>query len=261
MFKTSVITSGSKGNCILVTNGSTQIVIDAGLSFKYYAECMKILGLDPTHLDAIFISHEHGDHVGGAGVLHRKTNAPIHISSPTFVYSEKKIGKLSKEPIFFTIGDYIEIGSLLVHPFRSPHDAIDSCNFIIHPKDDDKKMLLVATDIGYVQNLLKNKISKATTLILESNHDVNMLKNGPYDWHLKQRILSKKGHLSNKQAQDVIEETITDKHKRLILAHLSEINNLPEIAFNEMKYVLDKLKSNVELTVSEQNTCTELFEV
>ena len=261
MLQTSVITSGSKGNCILVKYEDTQIIIDAGISYRYYAECMNQLGLDPKNLSGIFISHEHGDHVGGAGVIHRKTNAPIYITSPTYVYSEKKIGKMNEEPVFFVIGDYIEIENLILHPFNSPHDAVDSCNFIIHTKDNDKKQLLIATDLGYAHNLMKNKTTKATTIILESNHDVNMLKNGPYDWALKQRILSRTGHLSNKQAQELIQETINEKHDRIILAHLSEINNLPDIAFSEMKSILDKLDSKVKLHVASQYECSELFEV
>ena len=259
MFQTSVLTSGSKGNCILVKNHGTQIIIDAGISYKYYAECMTNLGLDPNDLEGIFISHEHSDHVNGAGVLHRKTNAPIFISHPTFVYSEKKIGKINNEPVYFEIGKAVEIGSLIVHPFNSPHDAVDSCNFIIHPKDNDAKQLIIATDLGHAHNLLKNKLLKATTIIIESNHDVNMLKNGPYDWHLKQRILSKNGHLSNKQTTDLIKEIVHDKHDRIILAHLSEINNLPDLALSEMKNMLDSINANINLHVSSQTKHTELF--
>jgi len=261
MFSASVITSGSKGNCIFVKNADTQIIVDAGMSFKYYAQCMNDLGLDPKKLDAIFISHEHSDHVGGAGVLHRKTLAPIYISTPTYTYSTKKIGNLLKEPFFFETGDNIRVGDLIIHPFNSPHDAVDSCNFIIHPVDDDRKQLLIATDLGFAHNLLKSNIRKATTIILESNHDVKMLKEGPYEWYLKQRILSKTGHLSNEQASDLIKETLNDRHERIILAHLSEINNTPVLAFSQMKKMLDFLQVNVELVVSSQRESTKLFKI
>ena len=261
MFQTSVITSGSKGNCILVKNGSTNIVIDAGMSFKHYAQCMTNIGLDPTKLDAIFVSHEHSDHVGGAGILHRKTKSPIYISHPTFVYSEKKIGKLYDEPYYFEIGEYIKVGSLIVHPFNSPHDAVDSCNFLIHPVDDDKKQLLIATDLGFAHNLLKVNLKKATTIILESNHDVKMLREGPYEWYLKQRILSKTGHLSNEQATNLIEEILSENHDRIILAHLSEINNTPELAFSQMKKMLDFMQAKTDLIVSSQYQNTPLFKI
>ena len=261
MFQTSIITSGSKGNSVLVKNRNTQIVIDAGMSFKYYANCMNNMNLDPLKLDGIFITHEHSDHVGGAGVLHRKTQAPIYISKPTYTYSINKIGKINEEPIYIETGHYVKVGSLIVHSFNSPHDAIDSCNFIIHPDDNDRKQLLIATDLGFAHNLLKNKLSKATTIILESNHDVTMLKNGPYEWYLKQRILSKTGHLSNEQATDLIKHTINDSFERIVLAHLSEINNTPILAYNQMKNMLDSIHANIDLHVASQYENTPLFDI
>ncbi|MCL2062873.1 MAG: MBL fold metallo-hydrolase [Candidatus Cloacimonetes bacterium] len=261
MFQTSVITSGSKGNCVFVKNGHTQIVIDAGISFKYFSKCLTDLGLDCLKLDGIFISHEHSDHVGGAGILHRKTAAPIYISHPTFIYSEKKIGKINQEPFFFETGNYIQVGSLIIHPFNSPHDAIDSCNFLIHPVDDDKRQLLIATDMGFAHNLLKVNLKKATTIVLESNHDVKMLRDGPYEWYLKQRILSKSGHLSNEQATNLVEEVLGDQHERIILAHLSEINNTPDLAYSQMKNMLDTMQAKLDLLVSSQYENTPLFQV
>jgi len=261
MFQTSVLSSGSKGNCFLVKNGSTQILIDAGITYKKYSQAMIDLGLDPNKLDAIIISHEHSDHVGGAGVLHRKTNSPIYITEPTWKDSIKKIGNMNAEPHFFDTGDFMHIGSLIIHSFTSSHDAADSNNFIIHPHDDDKKQLLIATDLGFAHNLLKYNLSKATTIVLESNHDVQMLKTGPYEWYLKQRILSKTGHLSNEQACDIMEDVINDNHERLILAHLSETNNTPEIAYGQMAFLLGKIQSKIKLSLSSQHEHTELFRV
>jgi phosphoribosyl 1,2-cyclic phosphodiesterase len=259
MFQTSVLASGSKGNCFLVKNKDTQILIDAGITFKNYQNCMTKLDLDPYKLDAIFISHEHSDHVGGAGVIHRKTNVPIYISQPTFTYSQKKIGNINTEPIFFDTGDYVQVKDLIVHPFASSHDAIDSCNFIVYPTDDDTKKLAIVTDCGFATNLLRNNLKKVTTIIIESNHDVQMLKTGPYEWYLKQRILSRTGHLSNEQTTDLIEEIFNDKIDRIVLAHLSEINNTPEIAYNHMKQMLDRLRAKVGLHISEQYSHTPLF--
>lgn len=260
-FLTSVLSSGSKGNCFLVRYKNTQILIDVGVTFKYYANCMEILGLDPHKLDAIFISHEHSDHVGGAGVMHRKTSAPIYISQPTWVYSEKKIGKMTSTPIFFKTNTDFIVSELVVHPFSSVHDAIDGSNFLIFPVDKPDDKLAIVTDCGYSTNLLKNNLKKTSTIILESNHDVQMLKTGPYEWHLKQRILSRNGHLSNVQASDLIDEIVTEQHKRIILAHLSEINNTPDIAYKQMKSVLDKKNFKVDLQVSGQYEATALYEV
>ena len=261
MFQTSVLMSGSKGNCFLVKYNQTQIIVDAGITYKKYSQFMSELSLNPDKLDAIFISHEHSDHVGGAGVLHRKTKAPLYFTNSTFIYSHKQIGKLYSPPILFNVGDYIKIGDLIIHPFFSAHDAIDSCNFLIYPENEDTRKLAIVTDLGHAHILLKNYLSKATTIILESNHDVTMLKNGPYEWYLKQRILSKTGHLSNEQAKDLMEEVINENHKRLILTHLSEINNTPEIAFACMNQMLKKLQYTIDLQVASQYECTELFEI
>ena len=261
MFQTSVLMSGSKGNCFLVKYEDTQIIIDAGITYKKYAQFLSELNLDPDKLDAIFISHEHGDHVAGAGVLHRKTGAPLYFTNSTYTYSQKQLGNLQFPPVFFNVGDYINIGDLIIHPFFSAHDAIDSCNFLIYPESDDQRKLAIVTDLGHAHILLKNYLSKATTIILESNHDVTMLKNGPYEWYLKQRILSKTGHLSNDQARELMEEVINENHKRLILTHLSEINNTPEIAFACMNKMLKKIDSKIALHVASQHECTELFDV
>jgi len=259
--KISVLASGSKGNCFYITHLGTTILIDAGVTYKYYCECLSELRLDPQRLDAIFISHEHGDHVNGAGVMHRKTNAPIYLSEPTMMYSLKKIGTLNAQPINFDIGKDVVIKDLTIHPFTSSHDAIDSCHFLVHPTGDRTKTLAVVTDCGYPTTLLKENLIKSSTIILESNHDVYMLKTGPYDWHLKQRILSKTGHLSNDQANELIKKIYHPNIRRIVLAHLSETNNTPEIAYTQMRETLLALNAKAELHVAGQDKCTELFEV
>jgi len=259
--KTSILASGSKGNCFYISHKDTTILIDVGVTFKYYCECLGQLNLDPQRLDAIFISHEHGDHVNGAGVMHRKTNAPIYLSEPTMMYSLKKIGSLNAQPKNFDIGKDVIIKDLTIHPFTSSHDAIDSCHFLVHPTGDPAKTLAIVTDCGYPTTLLKENLAKSTTIILESNHDVTMLKTGPYEWYLKQRILSKTGHLSNDQANELIKEIYHHNIRRIVLAHLSEINNTPEIAYTQMKKTLAELQAKAELHIASQDKCTELFEV
>jgi phosphoribosyl 1,2-cyclic phosphodiesterase len=268
-FQVSVLASGSKGNCFLVKCKDTTILIDAGITYKNYAYCLSELGLDPLSLGAIFISHEHTDHVGGAGVLHRKTGAPIYISAPTLMYSQKKIGNVLIDPITFDSGENIIINDIMIHPFASSHDAVDGCNFILYPyptpidsgTDAIASSLAIVTDTGYATKLLKNNLSKVTTIVLESNHDLQMLKTGPYDWHLKQRIMSRTGHLSNDQATELIAEIINQNHKRIILAHLSEINNTPQIAYTQMKKLLDQMNASVELNISTQHQHTQLFDI
>ena len=261
MFQTSVIASGSKGNCFLVRTADTQILIDIGITFRAYGTAMEQLGLDPYKIDAVFISHEHSDHVGGVGVLNRKTAAPIYITQPTLIYSEKKMGNLRTEPNIFESGIKIMIKDLVILPFPSSHDAVDGCNFIIHTADDPKRKLAVVTDTGYATKLLKNHLSQVSTMILESNHDLQMLKTGPYEWYLKQRIQSRNGHLSNLQAAELVKEIHNEGHKRIILVHLSEINNTPELAYKEMKKTLDSLNTKIDLQVSGQFENTPLFDI
>jgi len=253
--------SGSKGNCFLVKDEKTQILVDAGITYKKYTEFMTELKCDPLDLAGILISHEHSDHISGAGVLHRKTKTPLYISQNALPCIDKYLGTLVQEPITFLVGDYIEVGSLIIHPFISSHDAIDSCNFLIYPQHEEERKLAIVTDLGIAHNLLKKYLSSCSTIILESNHDVSMLKKGPYPWPLKQRILSKTGHLSNEQARALMEEVISQNHKQIILTHLSEINNTPEIAYREMKNMLININSQTKLFVASQYQCTELFHV
>lgn len=260
MFKVSVLTSGSKGNCFFVCTENSRILIDAGLSFKRLKELLDFFNIDPLSIDGIIISHEHTDHVGGAGVLSRKIKVPIYITHHTYHHSKHKIGNLSEDPIHFELGKSFNIKDIEIHPFTSSHDAIESSNFIIQP-EDHSRTLAIATDLGYSPQILVNQLKKAHTVILESNHDVKMLMDGPYDWPLKQRIKSNIGHLSNDQAVGVVSQIMSDRLERLILAHLSEINNCPKIAFNLMYDYLNSIQSKTKLVISSQYESTPLFDV
>lgn len=261
MLRTSVLSSGSKGNANLIFTDDTYILLDAGLSKKKIFNAMESLGIDPGKLNGIVISHEHSDHVNGAGIISRHLNIPIYFSEQTYSCCHHKVGKLKQNPIYFKVGDEFFIQDIKITSFSSSHDAIDSSNFLFEQSDNPDQKLAIATDLGFATKLLLEKIKEATTLILESNHDEVVLLTGTYPWELKQRVKSTRGHLSNKQAVAVVSQMIHNRLGNIILAHLSEINNTPELAFKEMSSYLNEIKSQVRLFLADQHKPTPIIKV
>lgn len=261
MLRTSVLLSGSKGNSSLIFTEDTYILLDAGLSGKKIFTALQEINIDPAMLSGIVISHEHSDHVNGAGVLSRKLNIPIYFTQPTFTSCQHRLGKLNQSPIYFSVGDNFSIGDIKITSFSSSHDAVDSSNFLFEQLGNTAQKLAIATDLGFATKLLIEKIKEVTTLVLESNHDEIALLNGPYSWDLKQRVKSTRGHLSNKQAVAVVSQIIHNKLGNLILAHLSEKNNTPDLAFKEMSNYLTEIKSEVKVFVAEQHKPTPIINV
>jgi phosphoribosyl 1,2-cyclic phosphodiesterase len=261
MFQTAVLASGSKGNCVLVRSEQTTLLIDAGIAAKRIWEILAKLKIEPSRLEGILISHEHGDHIYGAGAVSRYLKIPIYLTRDTYMACRHRLGNLRDRVVFITAGESFTIRDLVVHPFSSPHDAIDSCNFTIAHSQNPSRKLAVATDVGYQSRLLTTHLSNCSTLILESNHDRKMLLEGPYDWNLKQRILSNHGHLSNLDAVGVISQVMHSGLKTLILAHLSEVNNLPDLAEKTMLEFLQSINSDVKLLVAHQHIHTNLIDI
>jgi phosphoribosyl 1,2-cyclic phosphodiesterase len=261
MFQTSVLASGSKGNSIFVRTESANILVDAGLSGKKIIALLESIDIDPENLAAIVISHEHSDHLSGAGILCRKFNIPLYITSLTYSACCHKIGKLPAGVQYFETGEKFAIGDIIIKAFPSSHDVVDGSNFVLFKKGNDSRKLTIATDLGYSSRLLDFNIKDSTSIILESNHDVQMLLNGPYPPHLKQRIKSRQGHLSNEQAVGVITQVLHPGLKNLILAHLSEKNNLPKLAHNLMSDFLNEVNYKLNLQVSSQYETTDLVDV
>ncbi len=261
MFQTSVIASGSKGNCLLVQSDSTAILIDVGISAKRVWLALEQFKIPRSKLKAVIISHEHSDHVKGIGAVSRLQQIPVFVTPETFNPCECKLGDLHGRVYFFDPGKPFNIGDLVIHPFSSPHDAVDSCNFTIQQMGNNDAKLAVATDVGYPSKLLIKHLKDATTLVLESNHDEILLHEGPYPWEVKQRINSMHGHLSNVQAVGIISQVMHVRLKRLILAHLSEINNTPDHAKTEMERFLQNIRADLHLVIAEQNSPTQLFNV
>jgi len=225
-----VLASGSSGNACLVWTDNTCLLIDAGLTVKTLKDRMKSSSIDPSQIDAVIVSHEHYDHVRGLGALSRMYGLEVYISPETFESLPSKVNHIPQKR-FFMRGKSFEIGDLIVFPFSLPHDASDPVGFII---TNGVARLAVCTDLGIPTNLVKSCLSKCQAIILESNHDAEMLQNGPYPIHLKQRIKSRLGHLSNDQALELCQEIFHQELEILCFAHLSKINNSKDLVMNNV---------------------------
>lgn len=261
MFQTSVLASGSKGNSILIRTGSTKILLDAGLSGKKISAAIDKIKLNENKVDALIISHEHHDHISSAGIVCRKFQIPLYISKQTYLISRYKLKDIPNGVIHFENGDEFQIGDIKINSFSSSHDVVDGSNFILTKIDEPKKKLAIATDLGYSSRLMLRKFKGSSTIILESNHDLQMLLDGPYPPDLKWRVKGREGHLSNEQAVGVISQVIHPGLKNLILAHLSEINNRPDIASELMRNYLRSINFDLNLILSSQNEPTPLIDV
>ncbi|MGC8657554.1 MAG: MBL fold metallo-hydrolase [Desulfomonilaceae bacterium] len=220
------LASGSSGNSYLVRNRESSFLIDAGLSGKQITERLDSAGVDPSSLKAILVSHAHIDHIKGIGVLSRKFKIPVFINEKTFAVAEKTLGKLYRRETFKT-GKMFEFAGFKIHPFSVPHDCADPVGFRIA---NGATRFGIATDLGIVTGLVRNLLTGLNAVILESNHDPLMLRDGPYPWELKQRVRSRLGHLSNDQSAQLLESIVSDELRVVILAHMSETNNTEELA-------------------------------
>lgn len=301
MVRFTVLASGSKGNCTVVSGGSTRILVDCGLSCRELFRRMKLAGEEPETLDAIVITHEHTDHINGLVVTARKLGIPVYFTEAThrawmrwltprrqMTYAQwleqcrkqaaerqaeldatvedseheeleaeleaetQPIAVLSEpaskpdpqsastwppsrkeDPTwlpsveYFQAGEPFEIGDIAVSPFTIPHDAADPVGFVFRAEG---VRMGFATDLGYIPPNVKAQLQGVDLLLLESNHDLEMLRDGPYPWAVKQRVLSRVGHLSNEAAAEFLEKSYDGLAAYVILAHLSESNNLPELA-------------------------------
>ena len=220
-----ILGSGSKGNSTVVATETTRVLVDAGLTRRETYARLALVGERTDGFDAILISHEHSDHVTGLRLLAMDWKAPIYITRPTHqvISWDRKISAFE----LFTPGEKFTVGDIEVTPFSIPHDAIDPVAFTL---ESQGIKIGVITDLGYVHEVVKQRVKGCHCLIFESNHDLEMLKVGPYPWHIKQRVMSRHGHLSNMATADFLMEDFDGAAQVLVLAHLSETNNHPEIA-------------------------------
>lgn len=229
MVKFCSLFSGSSGNALFIGTEKTKLLIDAGLSGKRILEALCSIGENPAELSAILISHEHIDHVRGAGIISRKQDVPIYANEATWCAMEFGLGPVKLEnKVCFCTGDEFEIGDICVRPFLIPHDAAEPVGYNFFAEG---KRITTATDIGHMNKELLSYIEGNDLMLLESNHDVEMLRVGPYPWSLKKRIMGDHGHLSNEMAAKVIAYLAEKGCRNFILGHLSHENNFPELAY------------------------------
>lgn len=223
-----MLSSGSKGNSIYISDGITSVLIDAGLSGVEIERRMKSKGLSPENLDAIIVSHEHADHIHGVGVLSRRFALPVYLSHKTYKAASSFLGRIEVVRTF-ECGMNFKINDISFHPFSISHDAEDTAGFTI---SQNSTKIGIATDLGIATTMVKEHLKKCSVLILEANHDPDMLANGPYPWPLKQRIKSRTGHLSNEQSKALLQEIQHDNLEHVILSHISETNNTHQKAIS-----------------------------
>lgn len=238
-----VLASGSHGNSTVVASSRTSLLVDAGLSCKETLLRLRKSGCDPVQLNAILITHEHADHIYGLNVLAKKLRIPVFLTASTqsaYLRSarDSQGNKIRLERVeSFEAGRSFQIGDIAVTSFTIPHDAADPVGFTFRAEG---LKAAIATDLGYMPASVKDHIRGCQVLVVESNHDIEMLRVGPYPWSVKQRVLSRLGHLSNAALADFIANDYDGEAEYLILAHLSEQNNHPEVARTAAERALDR---------------------
>lgn len=226
--KVVVLSSGSKGNVTYLEVKNKKFLLDAGRNYKFINEKLKVLDIDIKDIDYILITHDHKDHISALKTLVSKTQATVITSEKVFYNLED----IKEYKHIITFEDFLEIEGIKIYSLHSSHDAVDSRNYII---EEDGKKLAYITDTGYINNKYFKVLHNLDIYLFESNHDIELLQHGPYpDW-LKRRVLSDNGHLSNKLASFYLSKLVGDKTKKIILIHLSQTNNLEEIALETLK--------------------------
>lgn len=235
--------SGSSGNSILVSTNNTKVLIDAGLPGKSIENALSSIGETPTEIDAILVTHEHTDHTKGVGVLSRKYDIPIYTDALTWEAMSNSIGKIKEKNIKIIEKNHLNIKDMDILSYKISHDAVSPHGYSIY---SNNKKFSLATDLGYFSKEVKEALQGADAILLESNHDIEMVKFGPYPYVLKKRILSTEGHLSNEDCGNAILNIMDGNFKKIMLGHLSKTNNYPELAYETVKSIL--VENNINLT-------------
>ena len=251
--KICVLASGSKGNSSYIETNQTKSLVDIGMSAGYIAKSLKNIGVNPSDIQRIFITHTHTDHIAGLKVFLKKYHPTVYLTEKM----EKELGFDIDDKVYIDEG--VSIADLDVGVVKTSHDAADSNGYIFSSLN---KSIVYITDTGYIHVKNFDKLKNKSVYVFESNHDIRMLKEGKYPYYLQQRILSDKGHLSNKDSAYYLSNFIGDKTEKVILIHLSEENNRPEVALKTLLDTLEKKGVRIpDIEIAMQRESTELIEL
>jgi phosphoribosyl 1,2-cyclic phosphodiesterase len=251
-----VLASGSSGNAALLATGKTRILVDAGLSMRETGKRLGAIGESLANIDAILITHEHSDHVGGLPVMARNKDIRAAIYLTRLTAPKIDWGETEPRVEAFQAGASFRVGDVDVQSFSVPHDAVDPVGFCF---EAEGVRIGIATDLGYIPESIKFHLRRTDLLMLEANHDLDMLKVGPYPWSVKQRVMSRVGHLSNLVMSDFLAEDLDSSTAHVILGHLSEHNNHPAIARVFASQALEARGHPARLAIAEQGVPSEVY--
>ncbi|MBP1949430.1 MBL fold metallo-hydrolase [Virgibacillus litoralis] len=255
----SVLASGSTGNAFYIESDQEKLLVDAGLSGKQMDRLLGEVQVNPSSLTGILVTHEHSDHIKGLGIIARKYNLPIYANDKTWKAMENSIGTISLDQKFhFNMEEIKTFGDIDVESFGVSHDAAEPMFFTF--RQNGKKVALV-TDLGYVSERIKKTVEDADAYIFEANHDVGMLRMGRYPWNVKRRILGDNGHVSNEDCGLALADIISNRTKRIYLAHLSQDNNMKDLARMSVDSMLHERGIKLDLYDTDPKTPTTLYEV
>jgi len=246
-----ILGSGSKGNSTLIVSNNKKILIDVGFSYPREKLLIEDFGYKISDIDGILITHDHRDHISGLSQIIKKHHIKVYVNEEL----SHQLEKIIDNDDIIIVDNKFDIDDISIESFKTSHDAVGSVGFIIN---SDNKSIVYVTDTGYINSRNLKKLVNKDLYIFESNHDIKMLMDGPYPYILKQRILSDKGHLSNELSGNYLKELIGDKTKEIILAHLSETNNTPDIALKTVKEIIDNKK--IKIIVAYQDESLEVGE-
>jgi len=248
--KLSVLASGSRGNSIYFATERVRLLIDAGLSGREIKRRLATMGVNPRDLHGIIVTHEHLDHVRGLGSLARRYELPVYLNQLTHAHLPETVGTLG-EKVEFATGRTFSVGDITIHPFAISHDAADPVGFVL---GNGSVKVGVCTDLGAATNLVHRHLENCSILVLEANHDIEMLRKGPYPWPVKQRIKSRFGHLSNEQSIKVLSRVFSEGLQEVIFAHMSETNNSSEMVLNTFASMLPRhMRDRLRITLACQH--------
>lgn len=254
-FKISVLASGSKGNATVISAGGKNILIDAGISCRQLVQRLRDVGLQPEDLDAVLLTHEHRDHVSGLPVFSRSYHLPVFANEATWRYIPQR-GELERASCRL-MPKLLETDGLKITSFAVPHDAASTVGYVFTCAG---ARCVYLTDVGFITEEIKENVAGADTLVLEANHDEEMLKKGTYPYALKQRILGTRGHLSNNAAGWLLSQ-MERLPGEVFLAHLSQENNTPQLALKTVRGILDakELGEDTQIYVTSQDNIVKNF--